>query len=63
MSDEEFKERLLEILQTFSLSVSTEIEYGYDYGDTAYVRVKLKDDQDNVIMEDFGTINLPQDRA
>lgn len=58
MSREEFKEMFLECLQEWSLTVSTEVEYGYDYGDTAYVRVKLIDPEGNTVLSDYGQINL-----
>lgn len=61
MNKEDFKEVLVEALKEFSLSVSTEVEYGYDYGDTAYVRVKLLSPDGKVVMEDYGTINLPKE--
>lgn len=61
MNEEDFKEMLVEALKEFSLSVSTEVEYGYDYGDTAYVRVKLLSPTGEVVMEDYGTINLPRE--
>ena len=61
MNEEDFKEMLVEALKDFSLSVNTEIEYGYDYGDTAYVRVKLLAPNGDVVLEDFGTINLPKE--
>lgn len=61
MNEEDFKEMLVEALKEFSLSVSTEVEYGYDYGDTAYVRVKLLSPNGEVVMEDYGTINLPRE--
>lgn len=60
MNEEDFKEMLVEALKEFSLSVNTEVEYGYDYGDTAYVRVKLLSPAGQVLMEDYGTINLPE---
>lgn len=59
--NEDFKEMLIEALREFSLSVSTEVDYGYDYGDTAYVRVKLLAPDGSVVLEDYGTINLPRE--
>jgi len=61
MNEDDFKDMLIEALKEFSLSVSTEVEYGYDYGDTAYVRVKLLCPDGQVVMEDYGTINLPKE--
>lgn len=61
MNEEDFKDMLVVALREFSLSVSTEVESGYDYGDTAYVRVKLLSPNGQVVMEDYGTINLPKE--
>lgn len=61
MNREDFDEMLVAALKDFSLSVSTEVEYGYGYGDTAYVRVKLLGPDGQVVLEDYGTINLPRE--
>lgn len=61
MTEEDFNEMLIASLRNFSLAVSTEIDYGYDYGDTAYVRVKLLAPDGQVVLEDYGTINLPRE--